>query len=319
MVASTSSTKTICLALQGGGSHGAFTWGVLDRLLEEESIDIQAVSGTSAGAMNAAVLTDALKSGHRHTARLRLEAFWRCISDAGSGVFRPGRMVVPGVGGNQDWSPIAVWSEMVSLVWSPYDNPFYDNLLAGVVTESLPDFDAINDARTPYTFICATDVRTNQRKIFGPGEITADSLLASACLPTLFRAVDVNGHTYWDGGYLGNPALEPLRSPALAPDLVIVWVNPLYEQDIPTNARAIQNRLNEITFNAALVGEMREIEAINELRPRTAGAPYKHVRLHQISDQRYMSKLGYVSKTNTDWTFLTELRGVGRATAERWL
>src|SRR6476620_2717408 len=182
--------KTICLALQGGGAHGAFTWGVVDRLLEEASLEIQAVSGTSAGALNGAILVDALKRGGRQHARARLEEFWSSISAAGHGVFKPGRMLLPAFGPTSDWSPLALWTEMLSLVWSPYDNPFYVHLLA---------------------------------EIFGAGELDVDALTASSCLPTIFRSVEVKGNYYWDGGYMGNPALAPLRSPALAPDLLIAW------------------------------------------------------------------------------------------------
>lgn len=313
--------KTICLALQGGGAHGAFTWGVLDRLLEQESLEFEAVSGTSAGAMNGAVLVDALKRGGRRHARARLEAFWRSISQAGDSIFKPGRTLFPGSAANSDWSPAAIWTEMVSLVWSPYDNPFYANLLGDVIASELPQFSVINDHRVPYLFICATNVRTNQRKIFGPGEIDVPALTASACLPTIFRSVEIGGEYYWDGGYLGNPALAPLRSPSLTPDLMIVWVNPLQQPDVPTNARAILDRLNEITFNATLVQEIEAIDAVNELKPEEASptSAYKRIRLHEIKDEPNLSRLGYASKTNTDWRFLIELRDLGRAAAERWL
>ena len=313
--------KTICLALQGGGAHGAFTWGVLDRLLEETSLEFEAVSGTSAGALNGAILVDALKRGGPRLARERLEYLWRRISAAGSGVFKPGRTLIPSLGGNTDWSPIAVWTEALSLVWSPYDNPFYENLLTNVVNDALPDFAALNDDRAPYLFVCATNVRTNRRKIFGAGELSIDALTASACVPTLFRSVEVAGDFYWDGGYLGNPALSPLRSPALVSDVLIVWVNPLNRSSVPTNARAIQDRLNEITFNATLVEEIEAIDAVNELKPPDSSdrSPYKRIRLHEIKDEPHMAKLGYASKTDTDWPFLLELRDFGRRAAEGWL
>jgi NTE family protein len=313
--------KKICVALQGGGAHGAFTWGVLDRLLEEESLEIQAVSGTSAGAMNGAVMVDALKRGGRQHARERLERFWRRISDAGDNIFKPGRTLFPAYGHSSDWSPIAVWTDVLSLVWSPYDNPFYVNVLADVIGEELPDFDVLNDDRTPYLFVCATNVRTNQRKIFGPGELDVGALTASACLPTIFRSVEVDGECYWDGGYLGNPALAPLRSPALTPDLLIVWVNPLNRHQVPTNARDILDRLNEVTFNATLVQEIEAIDAVNELKPAgdALDSPYKRIRLHEIKDEPALARLGLASKSNTDWSFLLELRECGRHAAKRWL
>ncbi|MDQ6916583.1 MAG: patatin-like phospholipase family protein [Pseudomonadota bacterium] len=312
--------KKICIALQGGGAHGAFTWGVLDRLLEDGSLEFEAVSGTSAGAMNGAVMVDALKRGGRAHARERLERFWQGISEAGDNIFKPGRMLPPVFGPNSDWSPTALWSDMLSLVWSPYNNPFYQNLLAPVIAGEIPDFGSLNDHRTPYLFVCATNVNTNQRKIFGPGELDIDAVTASACLPTLFRAVETNGASYWDGGYLGNPALFPLRSPSLTADLLIVWVNPLNRATLPTNARDIQDRLNEITFNASLVQEVEAIDSVNELKG-SAGArsPYKRIRLHEIKDEPALADLGLASKSNTDWNFLRELRDFGRQAAERWL
>ena len=313
--------KKICVALQGGGAHGAFTWGVLDRLLEEESLEIQAVSGTSAGAMNGAVMVDALKRGGRQFARERLERFWRSISEAGDNIFKPGRMLLPAFGPNSDWSPMAIWSDVLSVVWSPYDNPFYVNVLAAVIGEELPDFSVLNDDRTPYLFVCATNVKTNQRKIFRPGELGVSALTASACLPTIFRSVEVNGEFYWDGGYLDNPALYPLRSPTLTPDLLIVWVNPLNRHDVPTNARDILDRLNEVTFNATLVQEIEAIDAVNGLKPPgdALSSPYKRIRLHEIKDEPALARLGHASKSNTDWSFLLELREFGRHAAKRWL
>jgi len=210
---------------------------------------------------------------------------------------------------------------MLSLVWSPYDNPFYENVLADVIGQELPDFNALNDQRTPHLFVCATNVKTNQRKIFGPGELGVGALTASACLPTIFRSVEVNGDFYWDGGYLGNPALYPLRSPALTPDVLIVWVNPLHQPHVPTNAREIQDRLNEVTFNATLVQEIEAIDAINELKPSgdALHSPYKRIRLHEIKDEPSLARLGFASKSNTDWHFLLDLRDVGRRAAQQWL
>ena len=313
--------KKICVALQGGGAHGAFTWGVLDRLLEEDSLEVQAVSGTSAGAMNGAVMVDALKRGGAKHARERLERFWHSISEAGDSIFKPGRMLPPALGANSDWSPMALWTDLLSLVWSPYDNPFYQNLLAGVIGEEIPDFGAINDHRTPHLFVCATNVKTNQRKIFGPGEHGVGALTASACLPTVFRSVEVDGEFYWDGGYLGNPALFPLRNPSLSADLLIVWVNPLNRPEVPTTARDILDRMNEVTFNATLVEEIEAIDAVNELKGGGSGirSPYKRIRLHEIKDEPALAGLSHASKGNTDWDFLLELREAGRQAAKRWI
>jgi NTE family protein len=313
--------KRICLALQGGGAHGAFTWGVLERLLEDESLEIEAVSGTSAGAMNGAMLADGLKRGGAYAARQRLEQFWRAVSQAGNDIFKPGRAMTPAFAPLAQWSPIDVWAELVSLVWSPYDNPFYRNALGDMLATQLPDCSMLNDARMPYLFACATNVLTNHRRIFGPGEITRDALVASACLPTLFRSVEIDGQFYWDGGYLGNPALYPLRSPALAADVLIVWVNPLHQPAVPTSARAILDRINEVTFNATLVQEIEAIDAINALKSDDDArhSPYKRVRLHEIRDEPHLAKLDYASKFDTDWDFLLELRRYGREAANRWL
>jgi NTE family protein len=313
--------RKLCLALQGGGAHGAFTWGVLDRLLEEESLEIEAVSGTSAGAINGAILVDALKHGGANHARERLQRLWRSISAAGNDVFKPGRALAPGVAAVTGWSPLEFWTEAVSLVWSPYDNPFYRNALADVLAIQLPDCSALNDQRTPFLFACATNVRTTRRKIFGPGEFDINALTASACLPTLFRSIEIDGEFYWDGGYLGNPALYPLRSPALASDILIVWVNPLNQASVPTNARAILDRINEVTFNATLVQEIEAIDAINELKTNAddAHSPYKLVHLHEIKDEPHLAGLHYTSKFDTDWAFLLKLRDYGRAAAQRWL
>ena len=313
--------KKLCLALQGGGAHGAFTWGVLDRLLSEESLEIEAVSGTSAGAINGAVLVDALKRGGRQHACEQLERFWSSISAAGDRTFKPGRTLFPVFGPNSDWSPLAIWTDLVSLIWSPYDNPFYANVLDELIRERLPDFSALNDNTTPYLFVCATNVKTNRRKIFCPGELSADALTASACLPTYFRSVQVGEEFYWDGGYLGNPALSPLRSPALAADLLIVWINPLNQPELPTNARDILDRLNEVTFNATLLQELEAIDAVNELKVNGAASDsaYKRIRVHEIKDEPELVALGLASKGNTDWNFLLKLRDYGRRAAEQWL
>ena len=313
--------KRICVALQGGGAHGAFTWGVLDRLLQEPQLEIEAVSGTSAGAMNGAVLVDGLKRGGANLARERLEALWRSVSAAGSATFRPGRRFVPAFTVPLGWAAFAPWSDALSLVWSPYDNPFYRNLLVDVLRDVLPRMDALNDSAMPYLFVCATNVRTNERKIFRAGELDVAALTASACLPTLFRTVHVGRDAYWDGGYLGNPALLPLRSPALSPDLLLVWVNPLARPDVPTSARAIQDRINEITFNASMVQEIEAIDAINVLKDAAGGGdlPFKRVRLHEIKDDPHMAGLDLASKLDTSWPFLQELRDFGRHAAQRWI
>jgi NTE family protein len=318
-----SQKRKLSLALQGGGSHGAFTWGVLDRLLEETNLEIEAVSGTSAGAFNGAVLAYGLKSGGREQARRALNGFWRSVSEAGSNVFNPNRTTpFSKLGWNTDWSPLAIWLEIIALIWSPYDNPFYSSKLDEVLARSIPDFTPLNRRDKPQLFVCATNVTTNERKIFSAGEISIKALLASACLPLTFQAVQAeDGNVYWDGGYTGNPALSPLLAQELPPDIVIVWVNPLTTETFPVRAREILDRLNELNFNSTLVQEINTIETLNKLIARGAlkVPEYKQVYLHSIADEKNLRPLGFNSKSNTAWDFLAYLHSLGRNAANAWL
>ena len=321
---------SVALALQGGGSHGAFTWGVLDRLLQEVAADrlrVAAVSGTSAGALNAALLVSGLVQGGADLARQKLAAFWHAVSRrgflAGNALFygEPG----PFGGFNLDWSPIAIALEAVGLVVSPYTDPFYADALAPLVAQSFSDADlaALNVAAEPRLFVAATDVASNGRVIFTQPDISALALRASACLPTEFKAVTIGGVPYWDGGYLGNPALSPLLDQA--DDLVLVLVDALHRDAMPPRtAPAILDRLNEITFNASVVLEVNAIEAINRLLAElaAAGVPYagryRPIRLHAVRNDAFVETLGVVSKNSTSWTFLSALHDAGFATADRW-
>ena len=323
-MASARGKKRLSLALQGGGSHGAFTWGALDRLLEDADVEIDAVSGTSAGALNGAVLANALKTGSRTSAREALERFWRSVSEAGNRVFKPGRvMAIPPAGWNVDSSPLTILEEMVALVWSPYDNPFYRNVLEDLIQKAIPDFTALNREGAPRLFVCATEVKTNERKIFAAGEISVKALAASACLPNLFQAVEVNGQFYWDGGYMGNPALSPLLAKELPSDIAIVWINPLQQTELPLRAREIIDRLNDVTFNSVLVQEIKGVETVNTMLERGVlrdpEEKYKSIYLHTIADEENLRPLGYASKRTTDWQFLQSLRDLGRAAADKWL
>jgi NTE family protein len=308
-------TKRITLALQGGGSHGAFTWGVLDRLLEEPALEIEAISGTSAGAMNGAVLAYGLMVGGPDAAKRSLNEFWRSVSEAGESVFNPSRYL-------RDWpvvkSLVPIWDDVLSHFWSPYDNPLYRNLLEPLLAAAI-DFERLRRGEKPKLFVCATNVKTNERKIFEPAELSLNALLASACLPSLFQAVEVDGEYYWDGGYLGNPALAPLLE--FCQDILIVEVNPLHRHEVPMRASDILDRLNEITFNAALVQEINVINTMNKMieNGNLVNTRYKPIRFHAIDAEREMSGLGVSSKTNTDWGFLRRLHTWGRKSAEAWL
>lgn len=323
--------RPITLALQGGGTHGAFTWGVLDRLLEEVeagAIEIKAISGASAGAINATVAAAGLAEGGPSLARTRLREFWHRLSEAGA---RAGNALFgfgePGpFGWNIDWSPAAIMLEAAGLVVSPYTNPFYSDSLAPVLEQSFPSgtLDGLNHGRGPRVFLSAVNVATNERKIFSQPHVTIDTLRASACLPAEFQTVTIDGQPYWDGGYLGNPALKPLVR--LADDLLLVMVNPLHRADMPPrSARAILDRLNEITFNASVILELSAIASINEIL-REAEAQqlplksrYRRIHLHLIRDDAFMAELGVVSKSSTSWTLLSALHRAGVRAASAFL
>jgi NTE family protein len=309
-------TKRITLALQGGGSHGAFTWGVLDRLLEEPGLEIEAISGTSAGAMNGALLAYGMMIGGPDAAKRSLHEFWRSVSEAGDSVFNPSRYV-------RDWPVVKslapLWGDVLSHVWSPYDNPLYSNLLEPLLAAAI-DFERLRYCEKPKLFVCATNVKTNERKIFEPAELSPNALLASACLPSLFQAVEVDGEYYWDGGYMGNPALAPLLE--FCQDMLIVEVNALHREELPMRAGDILDRLNEITFNGALVQEIELINTMNKLieNGNLVNSRYKPIRFHAVGAEREMSALGHSSKMeNTDWEFLRRLHALGRESVGAWL
>ncbi len=314
--------KTIKLALQGGGSHGAFTWGVLDQLLEDERIHIEAVSGTSAGAMNAVALADGMARGGRAEARKSLEGFWSAASAAAR--YSPiRRSVVDVFMGNWslDASPAFVMMDQLTRLFSPYDlNPMNFNPLRDVV-EGCIDFGRVNEAGGLKVFLTATNVRTGRPKVFRQPAIRLDCVMASACLPFLFKAVEIDGEAYWDGGYMGNPALFPLVDECEAGDLVLLQINPFNRPDIPQSARDIQNRINEITFNAALLKELRSLTFLWEVihHENLERERYRDALIHAIYDEETMLALGVSSKVNAEWAFLTYLRDKGRKAAQTWL
>jgi NTE family protein len=314
--------KRISLALQGGGAHGAYTWGVLDRLLEDERLEVEAISGTSAGAMNAAVFADGMGRGGRAEARRSLEMFWRNISRASQfGPLQPTPFDRGSNGWNLDNSAAFVAFDMLTRMLSPYQfNPMNYNPLRRVLEDSV-DFKRLEGCRAVKLFISTTNVKTGKVRIFKSGEITPDVLLASACLPFLFQAVSIEGEPYWDGGYMGNPAIFPLIYGAASPDVVIVQVNPLGSNRVPTTAPEIMNRLNEISFNSSLMREMRAVAFVTDLIDdgKLDNNLYKRVNVHWIEAERQMRGLGVSSKLNARMDFLLHLKEIGRGVAEQWI
>ncbi|STX55630.1 esterase [Legionella beliardensis] len=310
----------IDLALQGGGAHGAFTWGVLDRLLEEKKLRIEGISGTSAGAINAVVLADGFTKGGRLGARNALELFWRNVSKAARfSLLQRSPLDIMFGQWSLDYSPLFITMDIMSRLFSPYDvDPFGVNPLYQILAEAV-DFKLLS--RSPIKlFITATNVSTGRGKVFRNDEITPDVLLASACLPTIFKAVEINGDYYWDGGYSGNPTITPLVRECESQDTILVQINPVTRPGLPQSAREIFNRLNEVSFNAVLLKELRMIALLRQLaHPNNSeGAKWAGMRIHRVSSD-IMLELGYSSKLNAEWDFLFMLRNEGRRVAEIFL
>lgn len=319
--------KPIHLALQGGGALGAFTWGVLDALLEDGRLDVQAISGASAGAMNAVVFCDGFADGGRDGARAALRRFWEGVADAGRA--SPYRrtplqaMLVASMGpwGERLTAPWTAWWRAVADATSPYDaNPLNLNPV-GDVLEELVDFDRVQACTAIQLFVAATHVETGRVRIFTNAEMTARHVLASACLPQLFQAVEIDGAPYWDGGYMGNPPLFPLFDHRGSCDIVIVQINPIERPGAPQAAAAIAERVNEITFNASLLREFRAIEFVARLldQGRLDDAHYRRMLIHAIADDAALATFGAGAKLNTDMDFFEELHGIGRAAYGRWI
>ena len=315
--------KSINLALQGGGSHGAFTWGVLDRMFEEDRLWVEAISGTSAGAMNAVVAAQGMYDNGAAGAREALEAFWRAVSKAGqaSPMKRTPFDVMMG-NWSLDANPGYLWMDMLNRLASPYDlNPFDLNPLRDVV-EGFIDFKKVAGEKDMEIFISATNVETGRARVFHRHEIDLDVVMASACLPFMFKAVEIDGVPYWDGGYMGNPVLFPFIDHSPASDILIIQINPLHRPGTPKSARDIQNRVNEITFNASLLRDLRAIQLIDRLIDEGAlsDTQYRRMNLHMIDDGcRDMLDMGASSKLNSEWAFLRHLFEIGRNAADRWL
>jgi NTE family protein len=315
--------KTLNLALQGGGAHGAFTWGVLDRLLEEPRIDFEGVSATSAGAMNACVMAYGFVEGGREGARKALTNFWRRVSHAAA--YSPLQPTpAERFFGNfsMENSPAYFAFDMLTRMFSPYQfNPFNLNPLRQVLEQSV-DFAVLSSERCRLKLnICATNVRTGKVKVFNNDEITPDAIMASACLPFLFKAVEIDGEAYWDGGYMGNPAIFPLIYSCESPDVLIIHVNPMHRPELPKTASEIMNRINEISFNSSLMREMRAIDFVTKLvdNDATGSLKLKRMFIHSVCADEVTLNLGVASKLNADWGFLAGLRDAGRDHAARWL
>lgn len=309
---------SIDVALQGGGAHGAFTWGVLDALLSDERLDIEGISGTSAGAMNGAIVAGALAradNGHRETAREALRHFWRDVSVDGK--LSTGQRVLADI-------VLAPWRigmaaatpfmDVTRRFASPYEfNPLDINPLRGVV-DSHVDCKSIQGGKGPKLFISATNVYTGRLRVFRNAEITPDVLMASAALPYLFRAVDIDGEPYWDGGFMGNPALYPFFTETETADIILVQINPVERRELPDTSVEIMERINEITFNAPLLSELRAVEFVARLidEGRLKGTHYKSIRMHRIEAQTTLNEYGATSKMKADWRFFEELAVHGR-------
>lgn len=321
-------TKSINLALQGGGAHGAFTWGALDRLLEEDRLIIDGISGTSAGAMNAAMLKTGMMQGGRAQARTRLDQFWGQLRrDAARNVNPVADWMAlfsPDAGRIADSlfrTPVHQMQDAASRALSPYDwNPLNINPLRTLL-DGIIDFECVCSAEAPHLFISATNVRSGRIKVFEGREISVDAILASACLPNLFQAVEIAGEHYWDGGFMGNPALFPLFYGTQTSDVLIVHVNPIERPDVPRSATEIQNRINEVSFNSSLLRELRTVAFVKRLlhEGKLRAGEMKDVLIHAIRDDATMATLSAASKIAPEPRLFDDLHGAGRRAADSFL
>jgi NTE family protein len=320
------SPKKINLALQGGGAHGAFTWGVLDSLLADPRIEIEGISGASAGAISAVTLADGLVRGGPQEARKRLADIWRAVSSNGDlselqrTVTQRLLSFVPYEG-----SPAQAWIDVLSRFWSPYDfNPLNINPLKAVI-ERFVDFDALRASGALKLFVSATNVFTGRIRVFPCEKITAEVVMASACLPMVFQAVEIDGIPYWDGGYMGNPAIFPFFRTTDTEDVVIVSINPLERDSTPRTQTEILNRIDEITFNSSLIAEYRAIDFVTRLidqgrLPRGRGAgEYRRINVHRIALDSAFKQLTADSKLDSDFAFFELLRNGGQRAGQEFL
>jgi NTE family protein len=318
------SAKTVNLALQGGGSHGAYTWGVLDALAEDTRIEISAISGASSGTMNAIVFASGMSDGGLEGARAKLESFWLSVSSEGSlslprGWVDKALAVWGGLWPGSRW--IDAWTDAVSGFLSPYEfNPFNVNPLR-VHLEQVVDFERLRAGGGVKLFVAATNVRTGRGEVFRRNVLTADHAMASACLPELFQAVIIEGEPYWDGGYAGNPPLWPLFYETRCRDAIIVQINPIEREETPRMPGEIANRVNEITFNASLLAELRATDFVGRLIRSGVlkSDEYWEERLHRIGGAGELESFDAASKNDVSWPFLKHLRDLGRSDTKAWL
>lgn len=318
--------KKVNIALQGGGAHGALAWGILDALLEDGRIEVEGFTASSAGTMNALAFAQGMQEGGRDGARKKLEEFWWETSKAGA-LFSPvhGNPFEKMMGMGSGENPFAYFMfDTMTRMLSPYQfNPLDFNPLRDVL-EKVFDFDKIRSCDKLKIFISATNVRSGKAKVFKTEDISLDVALASSCLPFLFKAVEINGDHYWDGGYTANPALYPLFYQTESSDIILIHLNPLYREEIPTSAPAIMNRMNEISFNDSLLKEFRAIAFVKKLIEHDMIKDeykhmYKDLLVHSIRADDMMKEFSITSKFDVDWPFLTSLRDIGREGMKVWL
>lgn len=320
--AASNGKKRISLALQGGGAHGAFTWGVLDRLLEEDRIEIEGLSGTSAGAMNSVATCQGLIANGNKGARRVLRQFWEAIGAAGDkGPLKPGPIDKAMNLYTMYNTPAYMGFDMMIKMMSPYQfNPMDTDPLRDVIEKTF-DFDILRREALHKVFLCATHVRDGKIKVFSNPELSPEALLASGCLPLIHKAVEVNGEFYWDGGFVGNPAIYPLIYNCQSSDIIVVQLNPTRRAEIPHDVRGISDRLNEISNNMSLMRELRNIKYLSDLIDSgdLDGKKFKRVHMHCIKNESVFAKLGFSSKLNSTSEFLEHLFDEGRACAADWL
>jgi NTE family protein len=317
-----SPNKKIAIGMQGGGAHGAFTWGVLDYILEDGRLDIEGASGTSAGGMNCLALCQGMAEGGKEGARKSLYRYWKILSEKSK---KMGMVPTPmdkfkggyGISTN----PLFTLMGMISKNMSPYEwNPKNQNMLADLVKE-LFNFKTIAAFEELKVFLCATNVRTSKLKIFSGNEITPEAVLASACLPVLFQAVNIEGEDYWDGGFIGNPAIFPLIYNCKTPDIVVLLLTPQYRHNTPKTLDEIHWRMTELSLINTLAREMRAIDFVTKLIDQGIAdkTKIKKINMHLIEDPLVFADLDHTSALNSDWDFFQFLFEKGRETAEKWM
>jgi NTE family protein len=312
--------KAINLALQGGGSHGAFTWGVLDRLLEDERLTFDGVTATSAGGVNAVLLADGLALGGRQGAKDLMLTFWQKMSKTTmDSIIAPSFIDRMNPNFGLENSPGYVMVDIISRFMSPYQlNPTDMNPMRDLLNEVV-NFERVQQQKVIKLFLSATNVRTGKVAVFPNKEITADHVLASACLPFMMRAPVIDGEAYWDGGFMGNPAIFPVIYGCESCDVLLVHLTPTERAELPTNSRAILNRMQEISFNSSLMREMRAVAFVTQMIDDGKLTGGKRMFIHLIEAEDIIRELSGSSKMNAEWKFLMHLFEIGRDRADKWL